>query len=105
LQDASLAGANLQETGLHEANLERTNLFRANLQGASLLNAILQGANLRDANMEGVEFEGASFDEATTLPDGMLWGRYTDMYRFTNPKHPDFWRSGWVFSPAYREED
>ncbi len=81
--------------------LKNTNLIRANLQGAYLQRANLQRANLKSAK----------FDEKTTLPDAVWnhetkafegqWMPETDIERFTNPEHPDFWRPepnerGWL---------
>ena len=116
LQDASLSGANLQEAVLFMTNLQRTFLDRANLEGANLGFANLQGANLGFANLQGANLEladlkganlrqanleGASLESAklkgielsryTTLPDGTKWTPDTNMARFTDPDHPDFW--------------
>jgi hypothetical protein len=39
-------------------------------------------------------------DETVTLPDGTNWTSDTDMMRFTDPAHPQFWRSDEPNSPA-----
>ena len=63
---------------------------------ANLWSANLKGANLQQANLKN-----ARLDEDTVLPDskatlnnGYLskWTPDTDMSRFTNPEHPDFWQ-------------
>lgn len=54
-----------------------------------------------DANLERVKFQ-AAYLPMSTLPDGSVWTEETDLERFTNPKHPDFWRSDNPDSPAYR---
>ncbi len=41
-------------------------------------------------------------DERTTLPDRTKWMCGTDLKRFIDPEHPDFWRSDNPLSPAYR---
>jgi uncharacterized protein YjbI with pentapeptide repeats len=87
LQKATLSGANLQTANLTSAYLQRASLFRADLREASLYWANLQGAYLEGANLEG-----AHFSEGTRLPDGTNWTPDTDMARFTDPDHPDFWR-------------
>jgi len=92
LQGAILTGANLQEADLFEANLQGVNLWVTNLQEANLDTADLQGASLQKANLQGANLEGASFDENTRLPDGTKWTPDTDMARFTDPDHPDFWQ-------------
>jgi uncharacterized protein YjbI with pentapeptide repeats len=112
LQDASLMGANLQEADLQSASLKGTNLQKANLQGADLQRANLQEADLQSANLQGTLLHGANlkgtnmydanFDENTVLPDRTKWHSRTDISRFTDPEHPDFWRSDRPHSPAYR---
>jgi uncharacterized protein YjbI with pentapeptide repeats len=74
------------------ANLGEVNLGGANLQGASLFGAFLGGANLRRADLRGAVLKRANLDEFTILPDGTKWTPDTDMARFTDPDHPDFWR-------------
>ena len=97
LQEADLRGANLQEAILWLANLQEANLRVANLQEANLW-----GTNLWGANLQGADLGGATFDENTMLPDGTKWTPGTDMARFTDSGHPDFWRSDDTQSPAYR---
>ncbi|MEL6406935.1 MAG: pentapeptide repeat-containing protein [Chloroflexota bacterium] len=75
LRDASLFRANLSSSDLEEADLSGANLGKANLSGADLRKANLAHANLNNA----------------TLPDGTIWTPITDMTRFTDPAHPDFW--------------
>ena len=53
-----------------------------------LYDGSLQGADLLGANLQGARFD------YTTLPDGTKWIPDTDMTRFTDPDHPDFWRRG-----------
>ncbi|MFB0536997.1 MAG: pentapeptide repeat-containing protein [Anaerolineae bacterium] len=116
LRGADLTGANLQGADLTETNLQGIDLRLADLRGADLSGANLQGADLRlaklqdailaDADLRGADLrwaklqgaslyradlQGAAFDEHTTSPDGTAWTPGTDMARFTNPDHPDFW--------------
>jgi uncharacterized protein YjbI with pentapeptide repeats len=97
LQGANLFRANLQRANLSGANLQEAFLSWADLQGASLEDTKLQEAdltmaNLQGANLAGANLQNAKFDEYTTLPDGTNWTPDTDMARFTDPDHPDFWR-------------
>lgn len=123
LQGADLANANLQRAFLIGANLQAI-LIGADLQGAFLVDVDLQGASLVNADLQGALLGGASlqgadllradlrkallwdavFDEATMLPDGTRWTPDTDMARFTDPSHPDFWRSDDPRSPAYQSD-
>jgi uncharacterized protein YjbI with pentapeptide repeats len=102
LSGARLGGANLHGADLNKAKLIEVQLHGAVLLGANLCGARLWDADLREANLREVDLKGASlhranlqgadFDENTTLPDGTKWTLDTDMARFTDPKHPDFWR-------------
>ena len=76
---------------LRDGSLQRAFLAMANLEGTDLYEANLQGAVLARANLEGAHLEGAFLSDYTTLPDGTKWTPDTDMTRFTDPKHPDFW--------------
>jgi hypothetical protein len=127
LQGADLGNANLQGAALMATDLQRANLGNANLQGAILMYANLQGANLAYANLRGATvaladlkgaylgfadlqeaaLTGAKFNESTTLPDDADWRPDTDLARFTDPLHPEFWRSGNIPlpPPAYRGDD
>lgn len=90
---ANLTGANLQDVELSEFSLQGANLTNADLRGLTLsrLNlddTILTGADLRGVSLLGVDLTGkdltgATFDEATTLPDGNKWTPETDMTQFT----------------------
>jgi uncharacterized protein YjbI with pentapeptide repeats len=101
LEEADLSGANLYKANLHRsalyrsalsgANLYRANLYKADLSGADLSEANLEGVRLRGANLSGARLPGANL-EYTALPDGTSWTPDTDMARFTDPEHPDFWR-------------
>ncbi|MBZ0288623.1 MAG: pentapeptide repeat-containing protein [Anaerolineae bacterium] len=103
LREVNLWSANIQEANLKFANLTKQHLEFANLQGTNLAMAFLHGAFLNEANLQDVYFAGDNtFDENTYLPDYSLWTPDTDMRRFTDPTHPNFWRSDNPASPAYR---
>jgi len=101
LEGADLGGAKLEEANLEEANLAGADLQGANLAGADLKSANLEGAYLAGANLEGVYLWDAKLDNIrwvddkgqypATLPDETHWTPETDMERFTNPAHPEFW--------------
>jgi hypothetical protein len=61
--------------------------------------------NLGGASLHSSSLQNAEFDEDTKLPDETIWTPDTDMARFTDPNHPDFWRSDDPNSPAYRGKD
>lgn len=117
LEGANLWKANLEWAILREADLAGADLTYANLKLASLGDAKLQGADLRGANLEwanlaGADLEGAylqaadlwntRFDETTILPNGSKWTPDTDMARFTDADHPDFWRPDGDWSSSHR---
>lgn len=102
LTDINLQAASLRGASLQRANLQRANLIVADLAGANLTDADLRGANLFQANLENAILDGALWDVNTVLPDSTydsqsgafddLWTPQTDMARYTDPNHPDFWR-------------
>ncbi len=109
LRGAKLALADLQGAVLLGADLQGAFLWHAHLQGAYLVRANLQGAHLCYTDRQGVtlrgEFSLAKLDETTTLPDHTRWTPHTDMARFTDSDHPDFWRSDDSDSPAYEPKE
>lgn len=100
LSNVHLRGANLENVRLADARLDgvifyQVRMYRADLWGADLENATLDGTDLRGANlrkcrMRNAKLRGNYYDEQTTLPDGSLWTEMTDMTRFTDPAHPDY---------------
>ncbi len=114
LTRANIPAANLQYAYLMDANLRKAFLLGSNLLGADLRSVNLYHAHLADANLQGARLTGANIEEAilrgvnldniileeeilrakiiTILPDGNKWTPDTDMTRFTDPHHPDFWR-------------
>jgi len=115
LRGAVLSSANLQEANLAMTHLQGADFSLAGLQGANFLGAALQKANLQGADLQGAKLWAANeretfvveahFNETTTLPDGTKWRPNTEMARFTDPKHPEFWRSDDPESPAYEPKE
>lgn len=104
LQNVVLSGANMQYAFLFDANLQNAVLRWVNLQNAFLTEANLQNTNLVNANLQNTDLTDTKFNEFTILPDGTNWTSETDMSRFTDPNHPQFWRSDNPASPAYKGE-
>jgi uncharacterized protein YjbI with pentapeptide repeats len=116
LQGANLFGVNLEGADLLSAKLQGADLWSANLQGANLRGADLQGADLTFANLQSADLwsanlrdarflQKASFSDRTVLPDStssliFYWMPGTDMTRYTDPNHPDFWQPFWVEEQA-----
>lgn len=108
LQGADLFGANLGSTDLAEANLGNANLLSVDLKEARLWETNLKGANLRDTNLFRAVLKLSLLNMKTVLPDAKVdtetkqftpdsyWTPKTDMRRYTDPAHPDFWQPGWV---------
>ena len=96
LYSANLSMTNLQNVLLQETNLELAQLGRANLRGAILWKANMKGSNLEYAYLREANLSEAEFDKNTILPDGEIWTPDTDMSRFTDPNHPEFWQPDWV---------
>lgn len=121
LNKANLNNAVLESSFLLSADLSYASLQRTNLRNSYSWNVNFRGANLRDADLAEAHFWGmdpkekkfidgkfnlkglqvAQFNTETILPDGTYWRSQTDMSRFTDPNHPNFWRSDDPYSPAY----
>lgn len=114
LRRALLNNAKMDDVVLHEAdmrlsNLSNAELLRADLSMAKLQHAALNGANLHNACLCGADLTDATFSVMTVLPDAKsaghdadgkplftrYWSPDTDMKRYTDPKHPNFWRPDW----------
>ncbi len=102
---ADLTHANLKVARLSAAKLRIANMNRANLLGAIMTSADVSGADFQGANLQWAELSSMSFSSDTILPDGSHWTPDTDMTRFTDPNHPQFWRSDDPQSPAYRARE
>jgi uncharacterized protein YjbI with pentapeptide repeats len=94
LQGADLSHADLSHAHLPVANLHQARLIKANLQEVNLWQARLPGADLTGANLRGANIAGLACDAETVLPDGSHWHESTDLTRFTDPNHPNFWQAG-----------
>lgn len=105
LKGATLIRASLRRVNLAGAFLQSADLYQAKLGGADLSGGYLQGADLSQADLEGSNLKDAKFDASTVLPDGTNWTPGLNMTRFTDPNHPDFWRSDDPNSPAHRGEE
>ncbi len=95
----------LQDGTLRGITMSRSNLQNADLRGADLQNVKmsgrrggvnLSGAGLKGAKLKGAKMELVQFSPETSLPDGSNWTPETDMTRFTDPNHPDFWEPKWA---------
>jgi len=113
LKYASLLDANLKQADLLAADLYQAYLYRSNLEGANLIGANLKRADLREAKLRGAIIDSSTeFDSLTALPDAtrigtgvngepiydIFWTPDTDMFRYTDPNHPDFWQPDWAKS-------
>lgn len=91
-QNSIFVNADLQGAKLRQTNFQNSNLRGTNLQAVNLGRANLSGADLFNANLQDADLSTTHFDENTILPDGSKWTAKTDLNRFTNPTHPDFWQ-------------
>lgn len=101
LRGMDLSGMKLQGAKITGCDFRQSNLTNADLGEAQLNGVHLAGANLRDADLEGVVLKAVKFNKKTILPDGSAWNKEADLERFTNPEHPEFWRSPSETSPAF----
>jgi len=94
-------GAVICGSHLRAANLSLSSFKAADLEGCNFTGAILDEANVMGANLQNVALRHASitgtmFSKNTKLPDStdtkpVYWRRDTDMMKYIDPKHPDFW--------------
>ncbi len=91
LSFANLTNANLLNTYLRNANLSATNFTNAHLEDCYFIEAHLGFTDLTNANLTNCDFTDAELG-GMTLPDGTTWTPETDMGRFTDSEHPDFWQ-------------
>ena len=118
LKNTNLYKCNLSYADLSKANLVDSFLHRAILDYSSLFNTDFRQAALGSASFRGAKYiETAHFDEHTILPDALplkdaegktlqnqlghyvydkYWTPDTDMTRYTDPTHPDFWQPEWA---------
>ena len=86
-------------------NLSGAKLSGGDLRGADLHSACLDGTDLCEANLQDAKLIKTEHSKGTILPDGTVWTPDTDVAHFTDPEHPDFWRSDNPYSPAYRGDE
>jgi hypothetical protein len=119
LRDAHLRYTSLQHAAMNNASLQHAYCEYANLQHADLTKANLKAATLYRASLRHAKLDDSQFDEKTILPDAQriqneagellkdeigdylydnLWTPQTDMRRYTDPEHSDFWQPDYMAS-------
>lgn len=103
LSNADLSYSNMRNVDLEHAKLSNAILTCADLRGSNLINADLEFANTYIHWLNDPSEIRANPEMFTQLilPDGTQAEPDTDTSRFTDPNHPDFWRSNDPQSPAY----
>jgi hypothetical protein len=101
LRGANLRGADLRHADFSNAFMRGAVLEQATLTGAVMLHAQLHGANLQAADLREADLRDAILTRAT-LPDGDKWDTCTEVSRFTDPDHGDFWQAEKLSWPVYR---
>ena len=92
---ADFNGADFQNTNLQHAKLTESNLCNVNFCGANLVNALISGIEMNE-NTILPDAEVISFDKDGNFIYDKYWTPETDMTRYTDPEHPDFWQPDWV---------
>jgi hypothetical protein len=105
LTDGTLRGAFLRMADLSDADLAGADLQGVYLDGANLRGTNLRGADLMWARQGHPQYGPVLFNQATILPDGTTWTPETDMSRFTDPAHLEFWRPVDQSPPTFRVDD
>ena len=102
LQNADLIDANIEQITLKDVDLKN-----ANFEGTMIIGAEFDNVNLEGANLDGVSIRVISGDGKIILPDGKEIETLflpKELKRFSDPNHPEFWRSKDIESPAYRAD-
>ncbi len=100
-QEADLHGADVRKADLSGALMRDTNLANANLEKTNLKSVRMMRVNLKGANLTGTYFDGSTIlpDAEFILDEGVYdkhWTSDTDMKRYTDSDHPDFWQPEWA---------
>ncbi len=102
LIEANFSHADLRHADFTEADLRYARFDGADLRGTIFDEADLRGTDLSGANLcgaclelqyDGTPFSAAKLDGATILPDGSQWQPDSDLRRFTDADHEDFWNA------------
>lgn len=91
-QFAQLPGASFYRADLEMADLNNADLTKCAFNDANLKGTLLTGAILIDSSFTNATLSSARFDETTILPDGTYWTANTNLLRFTDANHPEYWR-------------
>ena len=105
LTESNLGNSNLVRVVMRNVNLHGANFESANMEGIEIRNSTLTSTNLKSSNLKNAKLIGNKYDENTVLPNGKIWKQSTDLDRFTDPDHPNFWRSCDPNSPAYLDPE
>ena len=101
-KNAELLRANLRNTFFHGADFRHTVLIDSDLTGAQFGEYIYYWD---EPDGDSVTSRPARFDETTILPDKSFYDPakgLEQLERFTDAEHPDYWRSSFERSPAFR---
>lgn len=88
---ADMRRMNLRHAKLQDTDFTRADLSYSDLQFADLTHANLMAMDLSSVNLLGAKLDKAQFNDHTRLPDGTMWTPQTDMTRFTDDRHPNFY--------------
>jgi uncharacterized protein YjbI with pentapeptide repeats len=99
LTSCGLGGANLKGANFIKANLKHTTFANSDLRSSVFSHVTLgmtnfKGSNLTYAKFDSVSWRSRTYDgetRYTILPDGTKWNESTDIARFTDPDHPQYW--------------
>lgn len=107
--EADFSSATLTKCDFRGANVVGAKFLSANCQDINFLGADVRGVDFTNANLDGAQFVGiraqeaigvpgrkyltsARVDSNTIMPDGSRLNSISDLERFTNAQHPNFWR-------------
>ena len=87
LQASIFDNADLSHADLSGCKLEHVDFTEANLTNANLTNAIITDTT----QLTGAKLPSFEEDERGFVKEGSIWQKHTDMKRFTDPNHPNYY--------------
>lgn len=86
--ESTFKNAELEDTTFHGCRFEYCNFENIEFAHINMSDSELIGCFFRNANMSNIHPLNW---KNTILPDGTIWTPDTDMEKFTNPEHPNFY--------------
>lgn len=102
-QDVQWVGAQAAYVDFSLARFDACTLRAAVFDHCDFKHVVFTSVVMSEADLTGSSLMRATFEDCTltgvVLPDGSVWEPSTDMGRFTDSSHPQFWEPEWAKEP------